>query len=113
MLETVREFALEQLVASGEAAQVRQQHAMYCLALAERLPLVAMRQAEEALISRLEAEHDNLRAALAWLDEAGEHRAALRLAGRLGHFWLLHGHLSEGRHWLTRALATAGRSPTR
>ena len=105
MLETVREFALEQLVASGEEVQVRRRHAMYCVALAEPLPLIGMRRPEEALLTRLEAEHDNLRAALAWLDEAGEHRAALQLAGRLGHFWLLHGHLSEGRRWLTRALA--------
>ena len=51
MLETVREFALEQLVASGEAVQVRRRHAMYCVALAEPLPLIAMRRPEEALLS--------------------------------------------------------------
>ena len=106
MFETVREFALEQLVASGEELPVRRRHAMYCVGLAEPLPLIGRwRRPEEALLTRLEAEHDNLRAALAWLDEAGEHRAALQLAGRLGPFWFYHGHLREGRRWLMGALA--------
>jgi predicted ATPase/DNA-binding NarL/FixJ family response regulator len=105
MLETVREFALEQLTASGEEDQVRRRHATYYAALTEHLPAVSVRQPEEALFNHLDAEHDNLRAALNWLDAAGENLAAVRLAGRLGHFWYWHGHLSEGRRWLTRVLA--------
>jgi predicted ATPase/class 3 adenylate cyclase len=114
MLETLRELALERLEASGEAAATRQRHAAYFLGVAERAD-AAMRRAGQAVgLARLEADHDNLRAALAWtLAEAdagapvGAAEQALRLAGALSFFWFLRGHLSEGRRWLTRALERA------
>ena len=116
MLETIREYALERLEASGEAAVLRQRHARSYLALAEEAEL-KLRGAEQALwLDRLEAEHDNLRAALAWaqaeLTDAtgGPARAelGLRLAGALLWFWLVRGYVSEGHRWLQAALAAPG-----
>jgi non-specific serine/threonine protein kinase len=131
-LETVREFALERLEQSGEAAAVRRRHAAYFLALAERaaphlpLPDLPDRAAEpgwaaepggaqEAVwLDRLEVEHANLRAALAWGEErarAGEAGPGLRLAGALWGFWYLRGHWGEGRAWLERLLAWRDAAP--
>ena len=87
MLKTVREFALERLVASGEEAEVRRRHAAWCLALAERQALAVLEPDGERVLALLEAEHDNLRAALTWLDTAGDPAAFLRLAVALGRFW--------------------------
>ncbi len=108
MLETIREYGLEQLEASGETAATRERHAAYFLAATERLAPSLAGAAPTAALARLEAEHDNLRAALAALVDAGDGERALRLAGSLGWFWYLHGHVGEGRGWLERALRLAG-----
>ena len=71
MLETVREYALERLAASGEEDAARAAHAAYFLALAERAEPHLLLAGQEAWLDRLEAEHDNLRAALAWLAGRG------------------------------------------
>ena len=109
MLETIREYALERLKAYGEAETMRRQHATFFLQLAEEAEpeLVGLQQA--VWLERLEREHDNLRAALQWFLERGEvgpsREMALRLAGALRQFWEVHGHWSEGRNFLERALA--------
>jgi predicted ATPase/DNA-binding SARP family transcriptional activator len=96
MLETIREFGRERLAESGEEDAVRRQHAEFFLELVEARPGW----------ERLEAEHDNSRAAMTWsLAEAGDPGMALRLAVGLAPFWDLRGYLSEGRGWLKRALA--------
>jgi predicted ATPase/DNA-binding SARP family transcriptional activator len=96
MLETIREFGRERLAESGEEDAVRQQHARFYLELAEARPGW----------ERLEAEHDNSRAALtSSLAEAGDPGMALRLAVELAPFWDHRGYWSEGRNWLKRALA--------
>ncbi|MGH2368930.1 MAG: tetratricopeptide repeat protein, partial [Chloroflexota bacterium] len=113
MLETVREYALEQVAASGELDAVRQAHASYFLALAERAEPQLYSPEQGVWLNRLEAEHGNLRAILRWSLERGDAVTALRLGGTLWRFWYVHGHLSEGRRWLEEALSAqdAGRSP--
>jgi non-specific serine/threonine protein kinase len=105
MLETVREFALEQLVAAAEEATIWERHATWYLAFAAwgRDALIPIVRPE--IVDRLEPEHPNLRAALAWLDGAGRAEDLLRLAGSLEWFWYLCGHYREGLNWLERALA--------
>jgi non-specific serine/threonine protein kinase len=105
MLETVREFGLEQLAASGEEPAVRTAHAAAYLALAEQAAKVDWTVAEPAALDRLETEHPNLRAALTWLVEQGPAERLLRLATALWGFWWVRDHVSEGRQWLDRALA--------
>jgi predicted ATPase/DNA-binding CsgD family transcriptional regulator len=106
MLETVREFALEQLEASGEEAAVRRAHATWYLALAEVADAAyRSRRSHDRWLARLQAEHANFRTALDGLDAAGETELNLQLAGALNQFWYFRGHYSEGRTRLTRALA--------
>jgi predicted ATPase/DNA-binding CsgD family transcriptional regulator len=102
MLETVREYALEQLLEAGEEAGARHRHARYCLSLVERAD--PWQAAPPPWLDSVQAEHDNLRAALLW---ALEHdpETALRLASALWRFWSERGYWSEGRDWLARALA--------
>ncbi len=104
MLGTIREYAVEQLAASGEEETLRRLHAAYFLALAEKADL----QQTERWQSQLETENDNLRAALRWYrDNAAmqEHaEAGLRLAGALSWFWACIGSLSEGLIWLEEML---------
>ena len=110
MLETVREFGLEHLAASGEEEAIRRAHLAYVKGLAEAyyaarwLPDEHPDADQVQLLDRLEAELANIRAALAWaLDH--DPKAALQLAGTLHWFWELRGHVSEGRTWLQAALA--------
>jgi non-specific serine/threonine protein kinase len=105
MLETVREFGLEQLATSGEEIAVRRVHAAHFAALVERSE-AALVAGEAGSFWRLGAERDNLRAALTWL-LAHEAVTALRVASVLRDFWMLRGEFEEGRGWLGRALERA------
>jgi predicted ATPase/transcriptional regulator with XRE-family HTH domain len=109
LLETIREYALERLVASGEEAPLRQRHALYYLTLAERAEPLLQGAEQLAWVHQLEAEYDNLRAVLAWSQVAANNAGVgLRLAAALWLFWWqFGGHLSEGREQLTRMLAHA------
>ena len=105
MLETVREFGLEQLAERGEEAATRANHAAYYLALAERTAPMLRGSGGPAAFVALEREHANLRTALTWFEAHGEAETFLRLAAALGFFWNMTGHWSEGNAWLARALA--------
>jgi tetratricopeptide (TPR) repeat protein len=113
MLETIREYAAEKLEDSGEAAEVRRRHADHFLALAEKLPVDVSVSRE--WLDRVEAEHDNVRAALDFLEDLAETQLVLRLAGALWRFWGVRGHHREGMQRLDEALrsddsATAARA---
>jgi len=113
MLETIREYALERLEASGEAEALRRRHVEHYLALAETAEPELHRAEQLAWLQRLEQEHDNLRAALAWSQtSAASVETGLRLAGSLGPFWQMRGHQSEGRAWLLSILAPPMDRPT-
>ena len=103
MLETVREFGLDQL-SSNDEEETRNRHAAWCLALAERVEPELLGPEQRWWSEQLETEHANLRAALTWLTESGTAGPALRLASALWVFWFLRGHLREGYAWLTQAL---------
>lgn len=115
MLETIREYALECLVASGEEEIARQSHATYYLELAEASELELGGPHQTMWLKRLEREYDNLRAALDWSLQPGEDEheterhieLALRLVGSLRRFWQMHGYLQEGQAFLERALAAS------
>jgi predicted ATPase/class 3 adenylate cyclase len=105
LLETIREYAGEQLAASGEVAANQARHAEYFLALAEEAATHLTGRTQQAWLNQLEREHENLRAALRWAEEQGAWTHGLRLAAALGRFWEKQGHLSEGRAWLGTMLA--------
>ena len=111
MLETVREYATECLDQMPEAHQVRGAHAAVFLAMIETggrpHPLLARKD----WLERLDAEHNNIRAALAWYREQ-DSEAALRLAASMGSFWSLRGHHTEGRQRLTELLGMVSERST-
>jgi predicted ATPase len=107
MLETIHEFAHERLREAAEAEDVRRRHAVFFVELAERAEPELEGDDQLAWFDRVDDEHPNLRAALDWALGLDDNELALRLAGALGHFWWIHGHWSEGRRWLERALDTA------
>jgi predicted ATPase len=108
LLETIREYGLEALAASGEMEATQRAHALYYLALAEEAESELEGPQQVRWLQRLEREHDNLRAALRWSLEQGEAgysmEMALRLGGALGGFWRARGPFSEGRTFLERSL---------
>jgi len=111
LLETIREYGLECLKASGEMERVRAAHAEYYLRLAEEAEQHLSGREQACWLARLEREHSNLRAGLQWFLDQAEQGAsremALRLATALGEFWLIRGHGSYGRLALERALANS------
>jgi predicted ATPase/class 3 adenylate cyclase len=108
-LETLREYALERLEASGEREDLARRHAEYFTTLAE-VSEERMREGDEAnQVKLLEAELENLRAALAW--SHGSVELELRLASALFTFWTLRGYMTEGRRWLDDAIGRSGGAP--
>ncbi|MDR7416634.1 MAG: LuxR C-terminal-related transcriptional regulator [Armatimonadota bacterium] len=104
MLESIREFALEQLGLSGEAEAVEVRHAHFFLAFAEQVDAGLAGPVQAETLDQLEAEHDNLRAAIQAFLNRADTSSALALAAALGEFWALRGHWVEGRMWLRRVL---------
>ena len=105
MLEPVRQYALGRLEESGETEGTRHRHAAFYLALAEAAEPELRGAGQVAWLGRLEREHDNLRAALAWLLERGEAEAAARFGYSLYVFWWIRGYHTEGRRWTEDILA--------
>jgi DNA-binding CsgD family transcriptional regulator len=111
MLETIREFALEQLVASGEAADLRSRHLAYYLEMAEQADRVPFSPTKEAENRLLEQELPNIRGALEWAGELPDARQLMRLVVALWWFW--EGRLSivEICGWAERAIAATAQAP--
>jgi tetratricopeptide (TPR) repeat protein len=107
MLATIREFAVERLLESGTEREVRQGHAEYFLGLADELVAALPGDGVDEAYATFEREHDNFRAALAFAGETGSTELRFRLAAAVSHFWLVRGHLAEGRAWLAQTLAAA------
>jgi len=110
MLATIREYAADRLEASGEVDELRRRHAEHFLALAEAA-YPNLRGSPGEWLDRLQADHDNFRAALERLEASGQTQHALELAGALSRFWYLRGHLAEGRRVLD-SLLRADERPT-
>jgi predicted ATPase len=109
MLEIVREYALEQLEARGEARTLRDRHAIWMRELCERAEPELMRAQQQLWLDRLQDEHANLRAALTWcIHGAGRPETGLQIAATLWWFWLARAHIREGRSWIEDALVCCG-----
>jgi predicted ATPase/class 3 adenylate cyclase len=116
MLDTIREFAIERLASSGEEDDLRRRHAEHFRDLAEEAEHHLTREDRVVWLSRLEGEHDNLRAALDRAERTRDADDGLRTANAIWRFWLQRGHLSEGRGRLERLLSMPGaeaRGPVR
>lgn len=104
-LETIRQYARDRLLETGEMEQVRNQHLDFFLRLVEEAEPKLQGAEQAAWLERLETEHDNLRASLEWALESGQTELGLRLVGALWPFWDTHGHFGEGRKRLDQILA--------
>ena len=113
MLETIREFGLEQLAATGEHDEARERHATHFLALIKRLDARVFEHLLEAaqVLATLQAEYPNLRAALSHFAAAGADARLVELAGNLHAYWINQGLFQEGRHWLELAVRAETAAP--
>jgi predicted ATPase/class 3 adenylate cyclase len=113
MLETVRQYAREKLLESGEGERLRIQHLVFFLEFAEEAEPHLSRGEQIEWLDQLELDDDNLRVALEWaVDDPQNHpaEAALRLCNALWYFWYVRGYWSYGHEWLERALSKPGQS---
>ncbi|CAN5595836.1 hypothetical protein BH23CHL2_BH23CHL2_11880 [soil metagenome] len=112
MLEPIRQFAEQHVEEAGETVSIGDRHLDWSLSLAQRSATEIIGPAQQEWLERLEREHDNMRAAMAWseLDRSRAERG-LRLATALWRFWETRGHLTEGRRWLEHALEAADDVP--
>jgi predicted ATPase len=112
LLETIREYAEELLVDSGEHETFRGRHSAYFVAFAERAEPRLTGAEQEAWLERIAQDHENLRAALVTLNRVGDSESVLRLASSLVLFWFVRGFYAEGVDWLGRGIASSdARSP--
>lgn len=111
MLETVREFAAEQLEGSGTADSIRNRHAGFFLTFAEQIGADVYGPEMRHHLDRFVIEYANLRAALGYLAESGDTVRELRLAAALSNYWLHRGQISEGIEALGAALARGTTAP--
>ncbi|HEX8221879.1 MAG TPA: tetratricopeptide repeat protein, partial [Chloroflexia bacterium] len=105
MLETIREYAREQLDALGDCEMTERMHAEYYLALAEAAEPQLIGAEQTLWLDNLETDHDNLRAVLRWATERGEAEFAARLGATLWQFWFRRGYYGEGREWMQKVLS--------
>jgi len=103
LLESIRQYARDKLLESGEGSEVRNRHLRFYLAYAEAAQPRLRGPDMLAWLDRLDIEHDNLRAALAWAMEC-DPDAGLRMVGALTDFWARRTYTTEGRRWLQEAL---------
>ena len=108
MLETIREYSVERLSASGEESVIRRRHAEHWIAVAAAASEVTFGAVQFAPVRRLEPDHENFRSALAWVLETRDAELGLRLGAALRYFWRLGGHVAEGLRWLDALLAQPG-----
>jgi DNA-binding CsgD family transcriptional regulator/tetratricopeptide (TPR) repeat protein len=108
MLQTIREFGLDQLATLGEEQAVRKAHAKLIAIMATQAEIGIYGKDQPAWLKLLSAEDANIRAALAWSFEHGERELALLIAGSLWRFWSLRHVGKEGREWLARAIDAPG-----
>jgi predicted ATPase/DNA-binding winged helix-turn-helix (wHTH) protein len=108
MLETIREYATERLIESGEQPASRRAHAAYCLVLAEEGNPELSSDDRTNWLRQCDLEIDNLRSALDWLFQAADLGWGFRLCVALFRFWDMREHLSEGRARLEAVLRLAG-----
>jgi len=111
LLETVREYIRSKIVESGDAVNTRRRHSAFFVGLARQGEPELRKADQAAWLDRLEAEHDNLRAALGWLFSLPEEDAGVTMAAALSGYWHARGYLSEGRGWLDRALSLGNAPP--
>jgi DNA-binding CsgD family transcriptional regulator/tetratricopeptide (TPR) repeat protein len=109
MLDTIREYGLEQLGTSGEIERTQRRHAAFFVGLAERVNWHGPEQ--EVWLQRLEQEHDNLRAVLRWSAERRDAETGLGLGSAIWFFWERQGYLREGQQWLEAALSYGAGAP--
>jgi len=110
LLDTVREYAKERLMAAGEAGLFHNAHRDWFLALAQQAE-PSPDEPNEVWLDRFEADHDNLRAAIEYSMATNDAEVALRLGTALWRFWHVRGHWTEGRQRLEAALSVATRAP--
>lgn len=96
----IREYVLEQLRATKEWEELGKRHADYYLKLAEQIAPTLTGIEQKSSLATLEEEHKNLQSALVWYSGHGQIEMGLRMVEALGHFWLMHGYITEGRKWL-------------
>jgi non-specific serine/threonine protein kinase len=108
MLETIREYASDRLVESGELDTIREAHASFFFRLAGNLEMDLIGPRQSMWMRRLDGEIDNIRAALRWFIGKGRAGAALQLAGNLWRYWDSRALFEEGRRWLSAGLAITG-----
>lgn len=108
MLETLQEFARERLEAQGDRTQAEQRHARHFAELAQNAAAELEDSDTVEWLERLEADHSNLRAALAWALDHGDVETGLQIVGGMARFWVLRGYLSEGYAAARSALELAG-----
>lgn len=111
MLETIREYAGEQLAASGEAERIRDRHLRYFVGLAEEAKPHFSGADAPVWVATMEQEYENFRAVMQWASERAHAEAELRLASAICRFWSHRGNVGEGYKWVDAALAKSGQAP--
>ena len=112
MLETIKEFAGEQLEKTGETEKIRNRHGRFYLAFAENAEVGLHGPDQLRWLSRMEREYGNLRAALTFLHSSGKPSEGLRMVSALGYFWIRRGYFDEGNRWIDAFLQRSAK-PTR
>ena len=107
MLETIREYGLAQARAHRDLDGVRDRHFRRYLERLQHFRALDATEERRRLMDRLEVDHDNIRAAIRWLDESERWDDLLEMVSVAALFWSRHGHTTEGRRWIARALEKA------